>query len=594
MIYFIKAKYLGLFFLAMTSSILSSCKERTKELPISVIKTQRTTEAHPEIVISKPKETSLKEVEKDTYKEITQSQKEKRFSEETSLALSELKNTSDELKLGINKNRKEISKDIMELFKSIKGRQKRPLRIAYFNPSDRKPVPDYQNRIQKIMTEIQSFYAKGMEENGFGKGTFNLELENGKLFIHFVQSNEPKNNFSRNGQTAQKIYSLVAKKLKEKGIDLEKETVIVFQNLARIQNNSFYDTDAPYFGRWHTNFNRKGFCYVVDSEFLNWKNLTDSKKKFKFNGERTMTFGELASGQIGGVCHELGHAFCLNHTCDSHKISSKSGTALMGYGNWTFKQELRKQGKGSYLSFVSATKLMAHPCFSQTAHGKREFQLLDISLNSINNILDIQGKINARPDVYAIIGYCDNLNKRSDYDATGWVGSVNTMGNFQISINELKPNTPYKLNLQFLHTNGNETVESIEFNTGKLEAPILPNSLREQIILKPILQAKLKGEKEKVRTLLRNLETNNKCQSINFLLNSIKLMNLNADKTPAQISDNTKSIYLSQTKWTKAYTGYNAPRNNSLHEDNHYSPWPFLSSSSHIHRFGLYAHANSE
>ena len=76
MIYFKKAKYLCLFFIAATTATLSSCKEGSNKLPISVVKTQRTTEAHPEIVISKPKETSLKEVEKDTYKEITQSQKE--------------------------------------------------------------------------------------------------------------------------------------------------------------------------------------------------------------------------------------------------------------------------------------------------------------------------------------------------------------------------------------------------------------------------------------------------------------------------------------------------------------------------------------
>ena len=593
MTYKIKKQSTLIFAAIFAALLLTACGQKDTAKPVTLIKNSRASEKHPVFEAPKEKQTLNQEVTKDSFKEIARVQNVKLHIEDTTLPLTELKNSSGKANSGIIQNKEAKARQILSFFKK-NNNKKRPLRIAYFNPSDRKAVPDYQQRIQKIMTELKSFYAKGMKLNGFGTRTFDLEMNNKKLLIHFIQSSEPKKNFARNGQTSKKIHSAVSKKLKEKGINIEEETVIVFQNLARIENNSFYDTDAPYFGSWHTNVNRKGFCYVVDSEFLNWNNLKEKTKKFSFNGQRSMTLGELASGQIGGVCHELGHAFCLNHTCDSHKISSKLGTALMGYGNWTFKEELRQKGKGTYMSFVSAVKLMGHPCFSALSKATREFQITDLSFNSMNGILDIHGQLHSNPDVYSVIAYCDNLSKRSDYDATGWVGSVNNMGNFQITINELKKSTPYKLNLQFLHTNGDESTESIEFKTSNLGKPIIAEGQREKIILKPLIKAKLKNQEELLKKLTRNLESYNKQKSISFLSSSIKLIDFKAKLKPSEVLKKSKSIYLSQTKWSKAFTGYNSPINNSLHEDNHQSPWPFLTSATKLHRFGLYAHANSE
>ena len=576
----------------LLSIFLVSCNQQKDTL--TIVKNERAPEKHLAVVIpDSVTRNSIPEV-RDSHKEITSTHQDQIMTTETTLNLNELSNSSNKTTFALPKNQTEIAECILSIIKNNEKGKKRPVRVAYFNPSDRKPVKNYQSRIQKIMSEIQSFYGKGMEQQGFGFKSFDLEMDQKSLIIHFIQSEHPTKKFSRNNFTSEYVYQSVSTALKAKGISVDKETVIVFQNLGQGDSQSFIDTNAPYYGRWNTNKNRQGFCYVVDSEFLDWQHLTNLNKNIKFNNERTLALGELASGQIGGVCHELGHAFCLNHTCDSHKISSTNGTALMGYGNWTFKEEVRKKGKGTYLSFISAVKLMAHPCFTPKIYSQREFQLIDISLNSMRNILDIQGKVTATPDVYAVIAYCDNLNQRSDYDATGWVGVVDTMGNFQLSINELKANTPYRLNLQFLHVNGDESTESIEFKTNSSGSPLLIQGIREKIIFKPILKAKLKGDEKGVDKLLRNLEAGNNSQSISFLSNNIKLMNLNANKSPSEIPDDVTSIFLSQTKWSKAYTGYNSPRNNSIHEDNHYSPWPFLTSSTHIHRFGLYAHANSE
>ena len=575
--------------------ILTACDDKTGQ-KISIVKSERTQEKHPEVAIQKEdNDHSIKTDEtKDVFKEITEKQNNSSILDDTVLPLSELNKPSSSSTYGITGNQQEISKNILSIIDSNKGHKKRPLRIVYFNPKDRKPVAGYQQRIQKIMLELQSFYGKGMEQNGFGYRTFDLEMKQGHLKIHFIQSQEPSQNYSRDSKTSQQIYSMTADKFKENGIDIEKETVIAFQNLAKIDADSFYDTSAPYYGTWNTNKHRKGFCYVVDSEYLNWKNLSQNKNKIQFNGTRTMTTGELASGQIGGVCHELGHAFCLNHTHSDSVQNQKFGTALMGYGNWTFKQELRQEGKGTYLSFVSAAKLIGHPCFSPLKSGSHNLQIMDISFNSMNSILEIHGSILSSPDVYAVIAYCDDTANKSDYDATGWVGTVDNMGKFQLSINELKPNKSYQLNLQFLFVNGNESTEQITINTNATGIPSLEEAVREKIILRPAIQAKLKNNRSKSDKILKELTSSNNSRSVKFLANTIKVMDKPQNKYAGNIPDSIKEIYLSQIKWDSGLTGYSSPRNNRVQEDNTQNPWPFLASSQNIHRFGLYAHANSE
>ena len=587
-------KYYIFIVIGFSLFLFNGCNDNASGPPVTVLKTERNQEKHPEIKIAPKENTDLEaQSNKDSFKEIAEKQASEIMTEDSSLPLSLLSNHSGSL-TGMVQNQSEIAKSILSILEKNKSHKKRPLRIAYFNPQDRKPIPGFQSRIQKIMTELQAFYGKGMEQNGFGHRTFDLEMEDEKLVIHFVQSKEPKKNFSRNRETSDKVYNSVAKVLKEKSIDIEKETVIVFQNLARVDENNFYDTSAPYFGTWNTNKNRKGFCYVVDSKFLDWNLLVQKKDNINFNGSRNMSMGQLASGQIGGVCHELGHAFCLNHTCANHPENSKKGTALMGYGNWTFGQEKRKEGKGTYLSFISAAKLMGHPCFSPLRSGRNGIQLTDLSFKAMNGILEVQGSLKAETDVYAVIAYCDNLNKQSDYDATGWVGSIDSMGKFAISINELEKNTPYKLNLQFLHVNGGESSENINFKTDNLATPLLQNGIREKVILKPIIISKVRKDEEKTGDYIRALKSANQEKSIDFLLNTVKVMDLKEDLTANRVLDSVKSISLSRLNWDKAYTGYNSPRNNRVHEDNNNDPWPFLTSNDRIHRFGLYAHANSE
>jgi hypothetical protein len=74
-----------------------------------------------------------------------------------------------------------------------------PLLIAYFVPGDRVAIPGYAERIDRVMGEVQRFYAQSMATNGYGPLTFSLDRdEAGKLKIWKVQGKEPMHSYGRN------------------------------------------------------------------------------------------------------------------------------------------------------------------------------------------------------------------------------------------------------------------------------------------------------------------------------------------------------------------------------------------------------------
>ena len=61
------------------------------------------------------------------------------------------------------------------------------VRVIYFLPSDREPDPDVDAKLDKLMKDIQQFFAGVMQAYGFGRKTFRLETDaTGKVVVHHV------------------------------------------------------------------------------------------------------------------------------------------------------------------------------------------------------------------------------------------------------------------------------------------------------------------------------------------------------------------------------------------------------------------------
>ena len=64
----------------------------------------------------------------------------------------------------------------------------RPIvRLIYFRPRDRQPLPDVNTQLDRLIKDIQQFYADQMESHGFGRKTFQFETDaHGNAVVYHV------------------------------------------------------------------------------------------------------------------------------------------------------------------------------------------------------------------------------------------------------------------------------------------------------------------------------------------------------------------------------------------------------------------------
>ena len=62
------------------------------------------------------------------------------------------------------------------------------VRLIYFLPNDREPQPDIDAKMDKLIKDVQQFYAYLMEAHGFGRKTFKFETDrHGNAIVHHIQ-----------------------------------------------------------------------------------------------------------------------------------------------------------------------------------------------------------------------------------------------------------------------------------------------------------------------------------------------------------------------------------------------------------------------
>ena len=70
---------------------------------------------------------------------------------------------------------------------SIAQMQRPIVRLIYFLPRDRPPQSDIDEKMNRLIKEVQRFYADQMETHGFGRKTFQIETDvTGKAVVHHI------------------------------------------------------------------------------------------------------------------------------------------------------------------------------------------------------------------------------------------------------------------------------------------------------------------------------------------------------------------------------------------------------------------------
>ncbi len=460
----------------------------------------------------------------------------------------------------------------------------RHLHMVCWTPADRELPANYQARLTRIMRHIQDFYAGEMQRLGFGNRTIGLKLDDKQqLVIHVVRGIHNTDHYS--GPSGNEIRKVCLPVLLAAGVDADHETIMIMCNLATWDKKALtFSHKSPYYASGSF---RSGTAWQLDSPELDATNLSLTKPMIQDGQYGRISLGKHNSIFIGGIAHELGHALGLPH-CEARPDEAVRGTALMGSGNRSYGDELRGEGRGSFLTLAHALRLAAHPQFSGSVKGlntEATAKIDHLSIAANGKAITVTGEVSGSPPVYAVVAYFDP-DGGSDYDATTASAVPDATGRFTLQSDALTRGNRGELRLFPLHVNGSaagqisQTSFRYSYSVTADGTPDL-SAIRMRQELTPFIAALTSKEQSRARQLAGKI----KSEKAAAIARSLMQPSI-AEQTPAEYDGDSTFISLTYFKPTTAKVGWGQPVFDRVPDEG-----ILLESGGEIFETGIYAHA---
>ncbi len=207
---------------------------------------------------------------------------------------------------------------------------------VYFVPTNRTPSPDWEARFQTAMDFISRFYAENLEKNGFGYRPLNMERDaNGKAVIRLITAQHddayylPYGSYDTDAGAGQKIQHEL-----EAITDMEEHECLMVIADVQWYDPSWLGDVGPWTGG--RSFPGRGGIAMVTNPFR-WFGTSVAEQMVIFDdptedsdyGPRSR--GGNASILMGGMAHELGHAFGMQHTPEFNDIMALGAFEFRDY-----------------------------------------------------------------------------------------------------------------------------------------------------------------------------------------------------------------------------------------------------------------------
>ena len=465
------------------------------------------------------------------------------------------------------------------------------IRLVYFHPSNRDPLPGWRERLNRVVSDIDQFYREGFQRFDIDARLPFDRNDASRYKFHLVEGKHPAEHYSY--QSGAEI-ALELRFVLRGVVDFDREHVFVLHGLCREEDDRFV-FDAPYYGRGNA---KKGICHAADCRLLDPMFLTETRRKIVFKEHyyerKEQTLALFNTWYIGGAAHELGHGIALPHNNGTADEKRWSGVSLMGRGNHHYRSDQWGGKTPSFLSRSCALRLVSSPLITlsdRSRFSEHDGQFTQIKLTSPENSalgIEVSGEISTKIPAYAVIAYYWSEKEKTDHGATTIPGLVKN-GKFRLASQKRFVPGIYRMRLSALHVSGAETRRSLEF---LVDSDGKPSQERLQAIrqITAVEDALINREKERARALLKKVPIVDGPEAVKAAV----LKGIVDPPNPKTLSSVTEDrVYLSEAAWESAEVGWGKPCRN------HYDFRPqgsrnfYLQLNGTIYQHGLYAHSGS-